>query len=567
MYILGISCFYHEAAVALIKDGILIAAAEEERFSRKKHDFDFPINAINFCITYAGITTKDLDYIVFYEKPFIKFERILISCITNFPFSFGAFTKAMPLWIKQRLWIRSFIQDKLKIEKNILFVEHHKSHAAGSFLVSPFDKAVILTTDGVGEWATTTYGTGFGNDISLEKQIAFPHSLGLFYATVTAYLGFHVNDEEWKVMALASFGKPAYMEQMKRLIDVKDDGSFRLNLKFFAHQYSDRRMFTSALEKLLGQPTRQPKELLTDFYHNVAASLQKKTEEILLKLTKNLYEKYKIENLCIGGGVGLNCVANWKILKESPFKRLFVLPASGDDGGAVGAAFYIYNTILGNERKFQLKNLYLGPEFSDTEIENFLNLNNIKYEKLPTEMLLKKVAKLIFKDNIVGWFQGKMEFGPRALGSRSILANPTNPDMKAIINSKIKFREPFRPFAPTVLKEKAHIYFDMDPDFESPFMLLAPDVRPDKRALLPAITHVDGTARVQTIGREDNPKYYGVIEEFEKLSGVPVVLNTSFNVKGEPIVCTPQDAHSCFLKTDMDVLVLGDNLILKNNNV
>ena len=564
MYILGISCFYHDAAAALVRDGKLIAAGEEERFSRRKHDFGWPAHSIAYCLREAGITINDVDHVVFYEKPILKFERILSCYISTWPMSYMAFVKALPLWLKDRLWLKDYIQKQLGTDHEILFAEHHLSHAASAFLVSPFEEATILTLDGVGEWTTTTMGWGRGSEMQITRELRFPHSLGLFYSAITAYLGFEVNDAEWKVMGLAPYGNPTQVEPCRELIRTQPDGSFALNMRYFAHHYSSRRMFNHRFEKLFGQPARLPESEIGEFHQDIARSGQIVFEEVAVNLARGAHKLHPSDNLCLAGGCALNTVANWKIMEQTPFKRLFVQPAAGDSGGAVGAAFYVYNTVLGNPREFALRDVYLGPAFSEAEMEAALVAAGpqVRWEKLSRPELVKRTAAVLRDDKVIGWFQGRMEFGPRALGCRSILANPMNPEMKKIVNSKIKFREFFRPFAPAVLREHADEYFEMGGQ-ESPFMLLVPPVRAEKRAVIPAVTHADGTGRVQTVTRETNETYYELIREFGALTGVPVLLNTSFNVRGEPIVCTPQDAVNCFLKTGLDYLVLGNILASK----
>lgn len=560
MYILGISCFYHDSAAALVKDGVLVAAAEEERFTRQKHTSRFPTLAVRFCLEQAGITLDDVDYICFYEKPFVKFERILTTAISEFPRTYSAFMKAIPLWLTERLWTKTIIQRELGTEKEILFNEHHMSHAASAYLCSPFDRAAILTVDGVGEWCSTVYGLGEGNRIDLEGEIRFPHSLGLFYSAVTAYLGFHVNDAEWKVMGLAAYGKPRYVKEFEQMLELREDGSYRLNMDYFSFHYSTKLPFNRRFEQLFGRPQRKPSEELSSFHNDIAASAQVVLERAMVHMATALQKRYNAENLCLSGGVALNSVANWKIARESGFKKLFIQPAAGDAGGAIGAALSVYNLFLGEPRRFVMEHAYWGPEYSNEDIATFLAEHKIEHKRYDRQELLDETARLIATDNVVGWFQGRMEFGPRALGSRSILANPTNPEMKKIINSKIKFREWFRPFAPSVTAEDATRYFDIG-EHSSPFMLLVPDVLPEVRSLLPAVTHEDGTGRVQTVERRLNPLYYDLIRAFERICGVPVLVNTSFNVRGEPIVCTPADAYNCFIRTDMDVLVIGDAII------
>ncbi|MFZ2644417.1 MAG: carbamoyltransferase [Verrucomicrobiia bacterium] len=561
MNILGLSFFYHDAAAALVRDGQLVAACEQERFTRHKHDSEFPDLAIEFCLKQAGITLEQVDHIVFYEKPFLKFDRILSCALGTWPHSYKGFLKAIPIWMKDKIRLRAYIQKKLQTEKDILFCGHHMSHAASAFLVSPFEKAAIITADGVGEWDSTCIGYGEGNRLVLEKKIEFPHSVGLFYSALTAYLGFKVNDAEWKVMGLAPYGKPAYVDQFLRLVDIKPDGSFRLNMDYYAHHWSESTML-NRWERLLGQPPRKPETDLTQFHYDVARSGQAVVEKIMLGIATAVHNRYGLDDLCIGGGVGLNSVVNWKILKQgSGFKNIFIQPAAGDDGGALGAAFWVWNCVLNQPRKFSMRHAYWGPEYSDEEIGAALDRFGAKYEKLSRDRLLDETVKAIADGKVIGWFQGRQEFGPRALGNRSILANPGNPKMKDIINAKVKFREWFRPFAPSVLKEAAHIYFDMPEGFDSPYMLLVPQVRTEWRPKLAAITHEDGTGRVQTVERDIAPLYYDLIKLWGEACGVPVILNTSFNVRGEPIVTTPENAYNTFVKTGIDVLVMGSYML------
>ena len=560
MNVLGISAYYHDSAAALIKDSRVVAACQEERFTRKKHDFGFPKHAIEYCLKEANINIDNIDSIAFYDKPFLKFERILATYISTFPRSFPSFLKAIPMWLHEKLWTPQAIREKLNYKKDIFFIEHHLSHAASAFLVSPFKEAAILTLDGVGEWATACYGTGRDNDINLLKEIRFPHSLGLLYNAFTYYLGFKVNNDEYKVMGLAPYGEPIYYDLiMKKLIAIKEDGSFRINMKYFAYDYG-LRMTNRSFDKLFGAPRRKPETEITKRDKDLAASIQKVTEEIVLRTTKHIYKETGQKNLCMAGGVALNCVANGRILQETPFENIFIQPAAGDAGGAIGAASYAYYTLLKNKRSEPLKNAYLGPCHSADEIEKYLTSNNIEFEKLERNNLTTKVAELLRKNKAIGWFQGRMEFGPRALGARSILADPTNPDAKYVVNSKIKFREEFRPFAPTVLAEKAKDFFELDKP--SPFMQFVAQVKKDKR-FIPAVTHINGSARIQTITREDHPLYYELIEKFSNLSGCPMLLNTSFNLRGEPIVCTPHDAYLCFMRSGIDYLALGDFLLDK----
>ncbi|HEV8537862.1 MAG TPA: carbamoyltransferase [Bacteroidota bacterium] len=558
MTILGISCYYHDAAAAILRDGKLLAAAQEERFTRIKHDPEFPTHAIDYCLRQAGVAIDQVDYICFYDKPFTKFDRILQTYVTTWPRSFPSFLKAMPVWIKEKIWVPQEIKKRLGYNGEVLFCEHHLSHAASAFLVSPFDEAAILTMDGVGEWDTTTYGAGRGNDLQLFKSMKFPHSLGLFYSAFTSYLGFRVNSAEYKVMGLAPYGRPLYYDLIvKHLIDVKEDGSFKLNMKYFIYDRA-LRMTGKAFEQLFGQPGRAPESGLEQFHKDVAASLQKITDEVVVKMANHVYTETKLPNLCLAGGVALNCVANSKLLAQAAFKEVFIQPAAGDAGGAIGAAFYIYNTLLGNKREYVMSNAFLGPEFSDEEIAQWLDSIGASYRRLDRRQLLEVVARNIADQNVVGWFQGRMEFGPRALGARSIIADARNAENWQRVNLKIKFRESFRPFAPTVLEERTAEYFDFNRP--SPYMLFVAQVREDRR-VVPAITHVDGSARLQTIKREDHPLYYDLISEFGRQTGCPVVINTSFNVRGEPIVCTPQDAFRCFMRTEMDYLVIGSFVI------
>jgi len=559
MYVLGISCFYHDAAACLIKDGEVLAAAEEERFTRKKHDADLPRNAIEYCLRVAGITVDQLDAVGFYEKPLLKFERILQSALQSFPQSWGMFTKAMPVWFKQKLWIQTEIESALGKKVPIYFIDHHLSHAASAFLVSPFEEAAILTFDGVGEWTTTAYGYGKGTEIELTKEIKYPHSLGLLYSTFTAHAGFEVNEGEYKLMGLAAYGQPTYYQQVRDMVDLRDDGSFQLDMSYFAYHYSLHSMSDKFIE-VFGPP-RSPESPMEDRYANIAASIQKVTEEIMLAGARAIRQATGSDYLCMAGGVALNCVANGRILREAGFKDIWIQPAAGDAGGALGVAAFLYHKISGQPRSYVMRNAYLGPAYSNDEIKRFLQSEGIAYQELSDADLVKTVGRLLAENNVIGWYQGRMEFGPRALGSRSILANASHPEMKDILNEKIKHREQFRPFAPAVLLEETPNYFALDAQHESPYMLLVADVLPQYRALLPAITHVDGTARLQTVTAEENGLYYQVIREFFGHTGVPVIVNTSFNVRGEPIVNTPGEAYNCFSHTDMDYLVLGNCLV------
>jgi carbamoyltransferase len=560
-YVLGLSCFYHDSAAALLKDGVVIAAGQEERFSRKRHDSGFPEKAIQYVLHEAGIQPEQLDAVGFYDKPLLKFERMLSTYVATFPRSFGSFRKAMPLWLHEKLWVPSIIRKELKPYKGpILFAEHHMSHAASCFLPSPYEEAAILTVDGVGEWATASFGVGRGSDITLFKEIRFPHSLGLLYSAFTYYLGFKVNSAEYKVMGLAPYGKPVHFERiMNDMVHLNEDGSFKLNMKYFSYDYG-LRMTNGAFDDFFGGPPRKPEAWMAAREFDIAASVQKVCEEVVLKMVRHLHQETGLDKLCMAGGVALNCVANGRVIRETPMKQLWVQPAAGDAGGAVGVAHYIYNTLHKKPRASAWTHAYLGPEFSDAEIARFLEEAGARYETLADAELVKRTAKLISENNVIGWFQGRMEFGPRALGGRSILADPRDPKMRDTLNMKIKFREGFRPFAPSVLLDKASEWFEIDCD--SPYMLLVAQVREGKRTI-PSVTHVDNSARLQTVTRAEAPLYYDLIREFERLTGVPILINTSFNVRGEPIVCTPRDAYLCFMRTNMDQLVLGHHLLDK----
>jgi carbamoyltransferase len=562
VYVLGLSCYYHDGGAALVKDGQLVAAAEEERFNRIKHYSDFPELAVKYCLEEAGITIDEVDHIGYYEKPFVKFNRILETILADWPRTYLPWLKSMPIWLTQKLNLAGEIQKELGTDKDILFCQHHLSHAASAFLVSPFDEAAIITADGVGEWTTTGWGTGRGVDIDMTHEIRFPHSVGLLFSAITAYLGFRVNDAEWKVMGLAPYGTPTYVDKFREVVDIRDDGSFRFNMKYFAHTYSTTSMINRRWEALFGRPMRPAETELDDFHRDIAHSGQKIVEEIMVKMANHVQRETGMKNLCVAGGVGLNCVANWRMLQESPFEDIYIQPAAGDSGGALGTAFYIYNTVLKNKREFVMTQGYWGPSFTDDEIHAALRSNDAKYERIDDdEELFDRTAKMIEDGQVVAWFQGRLEFGPRALGARSLVADARNPKMKDIINSKVKFREAFRPFAPSVLKERAHEYFEMPENFDAPFMLLVPRVREEMHAVLPAITHADGTGRVQTVTERDNGRYYQLIKKFGERTGVPVVINTSFNVRGEPIVCTPQDAYNTFVNTGIDVLVIGNYVV------
>ena len=586
IYILGISAFYHDSAAALIKDGAIIAAAQEERFTRKKHDDSFPQNAINYCLKEAGITMKDISFVAYYEKPFIKFERLLLTYLQFAPLGLPSFLKAMPIWLKQKLFLKDFLREELQFEGEILFPEHHESHAASAFFPSPFEKAAIMTMDGVGEWATSSLGKGEGNKIELSHEIRFPHSLGLLYSAFTYYVGFRVNSGEYKLMGLAPYGEPKYVDIIKKeLIDIKDDGSFKLNMKYFNYCVG-LTMTNDRFHKLFGEPPRKPESKIYKKHMDIAKSIQEVTEEVMLKVANHVHRETGMENLCLAGGVALNCVGNGRILRESKFKKIWIQPASGDAGGALGAALLTWYQYLGNKRNVDgvhdlQSGSYLGPNTMDEDIENFIHEKNIPAVKMATADLVKKIAKLVAEEKVIGLVYGRMEFGPRALGARSIIGDARSEKMQEFMNVKIKFRESFRPFAPSVRREKVNDYFDMQ--VESPYMLLVAPVKKEKsftvkepkgdfeilnwlkrkRSSIPAVTHVDYSARIQTVDRTTNPFYYQVIEEFEKLTQCPVIINTSFNIRGEPIVCTPQDAYRCFMCTNMDYLVLGNFILDK----
>jgi carbamoyltransferase len=586
--ILGISAFYHDSAACLVIDGKIIAAAQEERFTRIKQDESFPQNAINFCLEKGKIAISEVDYVVFYEKPFLKFERLLETYLSFAPKGYSSYIKAIPIWIKDKIWIRENIKKKLNYSGEVLFTEHHESHAASAFFPSPFQKAAVLTMDGVGEWATTTYGIGENNKITLTKEIRFPHSLGLLYSAFTYYLGFKVNSGEYKVMGLASYGEPIYKDKiLSELIDVKEDGSFRLNLDYF-NFHVGLTMTSKKFHRLFGAPPRKPETLLTQREMDIARSIQDVTEEIFLKIGKQIYKETKQKNLVLAGGVALNCVATGRLLREGDFDNIWVQPAAGDAGGALGAALFVWYQYLGNARKANEKKDFmrgslLGPDYSEKTVKNYLDKNSIAYKRLDSNKLTRTVASLLAEEKVVGWFSGPMEFGPRALGARSILGDARSLTMQKNMNLKIKFRESFRPFAPVVLKEKVSKYFDFKK--ESPYMLLVANVKKslqkkmdqkqrrlfgiDKlnvvRSVIPAVTHVDYSARLQTISREDNPRFYDLLNEFDRQTNCPVLINTSFNVRGEPIVCTPDDAYKCFMRTNIDYLVLWPYLLDKKN--
>ena len=586
VYILGISCFYHDSAAALIRDGVIVSAAQEERFTRKKHDFNFPANAVAYCLRHQGITASDLDYVTFYDKPFVKFERILETYLAYAPIGIRSFLMAMPLWLKEKLWIPSLIRKELDYEGNILFTEHHESHAASAFYPSPFQKAAFLTMDGVGEWTTTSFGIGVGEKIEILGEQRFPHSLGLLYSAFTYFTGFKVNSAEYKVMGLAPYGEPKYVQTIyDKLIDLKEDGSFKMNMEYFDY-CAGLTMTNGKFSKLFGGPPREGESKLTQREMDLTRSLQEVTEEIMLRQSRHVQKETGEKNLVLAGGVALNCVGNGRILREGPFENIWIQPAAGDAGGALGSALFTWYAYLGNkrvvrdEKDFQHGSL-LGPAYADEEIEEFLNAREVPFRKISRQELIDTVADLIAQENVIGWFQGRMEFGPRALGARSIIGDARSKKMQSIMNLKIKFRESFRPFAPTVLKEHVSEYFKIDR--ESPYMLLVAPVVDHKkitmtaeqeklfgidklnvpRSEIPAVTHIDYSARIQTLDRDDHPLYYDLINAFYAKTGCPVIINTSFNVRGEPIVCRPAEAFKCFMRTEMDYLVMGSFILSK----
>jgi len=593
--ILGISAFYHDSAAALIIDGKIIAAAQEERFSRKKHDSSYPFHAVEFVLNESNLKLSEVDYITFYEKPFLKFERLLETYVAFAPRGFKSFSMSMPIWLREKLFQKKVLLNELKNhDKNfndmskIHFSEHHFSHAASAFYPSPFKNAAVLTLDGVGEWATTTVAKGSGRELEISREIHFPHSIGLLYSAFTYYTGFKVNSGEYKVMGLAPYGEPKYKKKiLDKLIDLKEDGTFRLNMKYFDYA-TGLKMTNQKFSQLFGQPERNPKnDLLTQFHMDVAASIQSVTEEIVLKLAKSIAKENNTKNLCMAGGVALNCVANGKILKEKIFENIWIQPAAGDAGGALGAALALWHKELKNERfspiKDEMRGSYLGPSFDDNEIKRHLDSSGAIYEQFSEDELIKITAEQLSKEKTIGWFQGKMEFGPRALGARSIIADPRSDKMQKILNLKVKFRESFRPFAPSIIREDLSKWFELDTD--SPYMLLVAGVnksiRKDmtseekkmfgieklniKRSDIPAVTHIDYSARIQTVHKETNPKYYKLLENFKKITNCPVIVNTSFNVRGEPIVCSVEDAYKCFMKTNLDILVCGNFILYKED--
>ena len=591
--ILGISAFYHDSAACLLGDGQIIAAAQEERFTRKKHDPRYPHNAVKFVLNHANVRLSKVDQIVFFEKPFLKFERLLETYVAFAPKGFLSFSKAMPLWIKEKLFQKNLLFNKLKehdedykSDENIFFSDHHLSHAASAFFPSPFDDAIVLTADGVGEWATTTVAIGRGNKLDIQKEIHFPHSLGLLYSAFTYYTGFKVNSGEYKLMGLAPYGKPIYEDKVKQLIDIKEDGTFRLDQKYFNYA-TGLTMTNNKFHKLFGQKPRNSKdEKLTQFHMDIASSIQKVTEDIMIKISRSIRNEYKIKNLCLAGGVALNCVANGKILQEKIFDNIWIQPAAGDAGGSLGAALALWHIEQGNERKVNsrddMKGSYLGPEFTQDQIEKELKLNGAIFETVDYDNLIDLTSKYLSEEKAIGWFQGRMEFGPRALGARSILGDPRSSSMQKNLNLKVKYRESFRPFAPSIIKEDLTSWFDINVD--SPYMLLVANINQNKkiemtdqqkmlfgidklnikRSEIPAVTHVDYSARIQTVNKETNKCYYDLISKFKEKTECPIIVNTSFNVRGEPIVNTPTDAFNCFMGTELDYLVIGNCILDKN---
>ncbi len=585
MNILGISAFYHDSAACLVQDGEITAAAQEERFTRKKHDASFPHKAVEYCLQKGDIGVEDLDYVGFYDKPFIKFERILETYLSVAPLGLKSCLKAVPLWLKDKLWTRQNIRNNLDYSGSVMFAEHHESHAASAFYPSPFEEAAVLTMDGVGEWATSSISIGKGNKLELIKELQFPHSLGLLYSAFTYYLGFKVNSGEYKVMGLAPYGNPKYVDLIREnLIDLKDDGSFRMDMSYFNY-LAGLTMTNQKFDKLFGGPARQGESKLTQREMDIAASLQVITEEIMVKMSRYVRNLTGMKNLCLAGGVALNCVGNGKILREKVFDEIWIQPAAGDAGGALGIALYIWHQVLNSSRKVNgsdsMKGSYLGPEFDKESIRAFLQKDEIPFKEHQDNELIQTVATHLKDEKVIGWFQGRMEFGPRSLGGRSVLGDARSKKMQSVMNLKIKYRESFRPFAPSVLREKVSEWFEMDAS--SPYMLLVAPVKESRkiamteeqkelfgidllnipRSDIPAVTHVDYTARIQTVEKNTHPRYHALLESFEKQTGCPIIVNTSFNVRGEPIVCTPEDAFRCFMRTEMDYLVLGNFVLDK----
>jgi len=588
MNILGISAFYHDSAAALVRDGEIVAAAQEERFTRVKHDSRFPLHAVNYCLQAAGLTPEQLDHVVFYEKPLLKFERLLETYLAYAPRGFGQFLAGLPVWLKQKLHLPREMDKALehRYKGRYVFTEHHESHAASAFFPSPFEEAAILTMDGVGEWATASFGVGRGNKVQLSHELDFPHSLGLLYSAFTYFTGFKVNSGEYKLMGLAPYGEPKYYDLIvEKLLDLKPDGSLRLNMIYFGYCHT-MVMTNREFDGLFGGPPRKPESPLTQREMDIAASIQAVTEEAMLRATRHVHEQTGMKNLALAGGVALNCVANGRILRETPFENLWIQPAAGDAGGALGAALFVWYQLLGNQRQVEGRDTQraslLGPAYADEHIRQVLDARGAEYHTFPDESaLITKVADLIDEGKVIGWFQGRMEFGPRALGSRSIIGDARSQEMQSTMNLKIKFRESFRPFAPCVLREDVAEYFKMRPQEDSPYMLLVAPIREDKRvdsqpsslkgldklkvrrSVVPAITHVDYSARIQTVDRERHPRLHRLMTAFKQKTGCPVIINTSFNIRGEPIVCSPEDAYRCFLATNMDVLVLENQILYK----
>ncbi len=592
--VLGLSAFYHDSAACLVHDGKIAAAAQEERFTRRKHDRRFPHHSVAYCLKEAGITIGDVDYVAFYDKPLVKFERLVETYLAYAPVGFASYLKGVPAWLKEKLNLRGLIRKELGYRGKLLFGDHHESHAASAFYPSPFEEAAILTVDGVGEWATASYGVGRGRQLEILKQMKFPHSLGLLYSAFTAFTGFKVNSGEYKLMGLAPYGEPKHVDTIRReLVDVHQDGSLHLNLRYFIFPHHAARMTGTRFDELFGPP-RRPEGPITQREMDLARSIQEIVEDVILRMARYVHRETGMENLCMAGGVALNCVANGRLLREGPFRRLWIQPAAGDAGGALGVSLAVYHRYLEKERNGhpvedesgggerywdRMKGALLGPAFGEAEIEGFLKARNIPAERIERNGLPQRVARLIAEEKVIGLMQGRMEFGPRALGARSIIGDPRSPRMQSVMNLKIKYRESFRPFAPSVLRERVGDYFEMGDD--SPYMLLVANVRPEHRlpeppgsenlhgieklkiprSTIPAVTHVDYSARIQTVRRETNPLYYDIISAFYEQTGCPIIVNTSFNVRGEPIVCTPEDAHRCFMRTEMDYLVM-ENFIL-----
>ncbi|UCG61425.1 MAG: carbamoyltransferase [Candidatus Zixiibacteriota bacterium] len=587
MNILGISAFYHDSAACLVRDGKIVSAAQEERFTRKKHDFSFPTNAVRFCLGDSNLDGSDLDLVAFYDKPFLKFERILETYLAFAPLGIKSFIKAVPLWIKEKLWMKDLIERQLQFKGKIIFPEHHQSHAASAFLPSPFQQAAFLTIDGVGEWATASYGVGRDNRIEIQAEIHFPNSLGLLYSAFTYYTGFKVNSGEYKVMGLAPYGEPKYKDLiLSELMDLKEDGSFRMNMNYFDY-CAGLTMTNGKFDKLFGGPPRKPESRLTQRDMDLARSVQDVTEEVMLRMVRHVHKQTGQKNLCLAGGVALNCVGNGRILREGPFENIWIQPAAGDAGGAIGAALIGWHEYLGNARQADNHDdsqygSFLGPVFQPEQIRSYLDENEIAYTEIQPDKIPERIADLIAQEKVIGWFQGRMEFGPRALGARSIIGDARSPKMQEIMNLKIKFRESFRPFAPSVIEERSRDFFDIKT--ASPYMLLVAEVQkqhqqemtPEQQRLfgldklkvvrssIPAVTHVDYSARLQTVSRRHNPLYHKVIDTFDQKYGCPVIINTSFNVRGEPIVCSPRDAYLCFMRTNMDYLIMGPCLLDKS---